>query len=70
MLEPNPDTSHLFINGADTSNNWGTLTIATTVGVRCPDLKCGALAGGTDQSHVLASSVRINALLLDNVTSQ
>src|SRR5262249_17814549 len=29
VLSPNPDTGHLFVNGADTDGNWGTLTMAT-----------------------------------------
>jgi len=71
VLSPNPDTGHLFVNGADTDGNWGTLTMATTIGgttgVR---FNCGSLTGGTDQSHVLVTSVRINAIPLDTVTSQ
>lgn len=71
MLAPNPDTGHLFINGADTANNWGTLTMTTTIGdTTSVSLKCGALTGGTDQSHVLAVSVRINAIPLDLVSAQ
>jgi hypothetical protein len=71
VLAPNPDTAHLFINGADTSNNWGTLTMTTTIGgTGSVSLQCGALTGGTDQSHVLVTSVRINAISLDTVSGQ
>lgn len=71
VLAPNPDTAHLFINGADTSNNWGTLTITTTIGgTASVSLQCGALTGGTDQSHVLVTSIRINAIPLNTVSGQ
>jgi hypothetical protein len=71
VLSPNPDTGHLFINGADTDGNRATLTMTTTIGSTASvSFSCGSLTGGTDQSHVLVTSVRINAIPLDSVTSQ
>jgi hypothetical protein len=71
VLSPNPDTSHVFINGADTNSPWGTITMATTIGgTTGVSFNCGALTGGSDQSHVLVLSVRINAIPLDSVQSQ
>lgn len=71
VLSPDPESGHLFINGADTNAHWGTLTMIDTIGgTTGVSFNCGALTGGTDQSHVLVLSVRINAIPVDSVTSQ
>jgi hypothetical protein len=71
VLTPAPDTGHLFVNGADTDGNRATLTMSVALGHETGvSLSCGSLTGGTDQSHVLVTSVRINAILLDVIASQ
>ena len=71
VLSPNRDTGHVFINGGDTNAHWGTLTMTTTIGgTTGVSVNCGSLTGDIDQSHVLVLSVRVNALLLDDVISQ
>ena len=65
-------TSHLYVNGADTDGNWGTLSMSVALGNVSGIIKlnCRAITGGTDQSHVLVISVRIDAVNLDNISSQ
>lgn len=68
-LPPAPDTSHLFINGADTDGNWGTVSMTTALGgVGSISLDCEALTGGTDQSHVQVTSIRIDAVPVVGIT--
>ena len=71
QLGPAPDTGHLFLNGADTDAPWGTLTMSVALGsASSVSLNCVSLTGGSDQSHVLVTSIRINAIPLDTITSQ
>jgi hypothetical protein len=68
---PASDTGHLYINGADTDGNWGTLTMNAAIGGSTTlSLNCVAMTGGTDQSHVLVTSIRIDAIRLDSIPSQ
>jgi hypothetical protein len=71
-ITPAPDTGHLYVNGADTDGNWGTLSMSVALGNVSGIVKftCGSITGGTDQSHVLVTSVRIDAVKLDNIGSQ
>jgi hypothetical protein len=68
-LPPASDTSHLFINGADTDGNWGTVSMTAALGgVGSISLDCEALTGGTDQSHALVTSIRIDAVPVVGIT--
>jgi hypothetical protein len=70
-LAPAPDTGHLFVNGADTDGNRATLTMTAALGsATSVAFNCVSLTGGTDQSHVLVTSVRINAVALDTISSE
>jgi hypothetical protein len=70
-IPPAADTTHLYINGADTDGNWGTLTMNAAIGGDTTlSLNCRALTGGTDQSHVLVTSIRIDAIQLDSIPAQ
>jgi hypothetical protein len=74
QLTPAPDNYYVRVDGADTDSNMATLTINVVFGhIAHPftaSLNCAAKDGGSDQSWVYATTVRINALAVDNVIPQ
>jgi len=74
QLSPAPDIYYLRIDGADTGSNQATLSINVAFGNSTQpvtaSLNCLALDGGSDQSYVHAQTVRINAVALNNISSQ
>jgi len=74
QLSPAPDIYYLRIDGADTDSAQAALSINVAFGNSTQpvtaSLNCLALDGGSDQSWVHAQTVRINAVALNNVSSQ
>jgi hypothetical protein len=74
QLSPAPDGYPLRIDGADTDSNTATLSINVAFGNSTQpvtaSLDCLAHDGGSDQSWVHAQTVRINAVALNNISSQ
>ncbi len=74
QLSPAPEIYYLRVDGADTDSSSATLSINLAFGNSSQpvtaSLNCMALDGGADQSWVHAQTVRINAVALNNVSSQ
>jgi len=71
---PAPDTNYVHVDSADTDSNEATLSINMAFGNSSQpvtaSLNCMALDGGSDRSWVHAQTVWINAVALNDVSSQ
>jgi hypothetical protein len=70
-LSPATDLAHVFMGGAATDDDTGSLTMTVALGRSSSvSLDCGALTGAADLSHVFVTGVRIDVLAVNAISAQ